>query len=148
VGPDATPAPALLEHCPHCRGAVRPGAPWCTQCWTDLRPAPAPVVPPAVEPPPPAAAPGPQPGPVAPGPVDGAGWPCSTCGAVNAFELDACAACGAGFLTALRAQEGPLLVIPGVGDLGQLGRGQRLALSAGVALALALLVGLLGLLTM
>ncbi|HWH28937.1 MAG TPA: hypothetical protein VNU26_08260 [Mycobacteriales bacterium] len=32
----------MTDRCPQCRGLVRPGAPWCTQCWTDLRPAPPP----------------------------------------------------------------------------------------------------------
>jgi hypothetical protein len=145
VGPDAHPSAAVpvggpaLAQCPHCRGAVRPGAPWCTQCWADLRPAPAPAPVPAVP-----VGPAPVPAPVA---TAGSGWPCGTCGAVNGFDLDACAACGSGFLTALRGQEAPLLVLPGVGDVTRLGRGQRLALAAGVAVLLALLVALLGLLT-
>ncbi|HWG94610.1 MAG TPA: hypothetical protein VNU66_10335, partial [Mycobacteriales bacterium] len=138
-----------------CRGAVRPDAPWCTQCWADLRPAPEPE-PEQPEPAPAAAPAGPRHGAPEHLPVPGApaaatgeapGWPCGTCGAVNGLDLDACAACGAGFLTALRAEEPPLLVLPGVGDVTRLGRGQRLALAAGVALVLALLVGLLGLLT-
>src|SRR4051794_8480334 len=31
------------ERCPSCQAVVRAGDPWCTLCWTDLRPAPAPV---------------------------------------------------------------------------------------------------------
>ena len=136
----------LLEpatRCPHCRAAVRPGAPWCTLCHADLRPAP-----PAPEPEPVLAA---APAPVAPAaaapsrsgePV----WPCATCGAANPFTLDACAACGAGFLSSLRESEAPLLEIPGVGDLTRMSRGQRLGLAFGVVLAVIALVALLGLL--
>jgi hypothetical protein len=75
------------------------------------------------------------------------GWPCSGCGAVTAVELDACAACGTGFLAGLRRDEAPLLVLPGVGDVTRLSRGQRLGLAAGVVLLVVLLVALLGLLT-
>jgi hypothetical protein len=152
VGPDLQPTTAVptradLPQCPHCRGAVRADAPWCTQCWADLRPAPAPD--PAPQPVP---DPVPAPDPLtaaeaAPSARAAAGWPCGTCGAVNGLDLDACADCGAGFLTALRASEPPLLALPGIGDVTQLGRGQRLGLAAGVALALVLLVALLALLT-
>jgi hypothetical protein len=76
-----------------------------------------------------------------------AGWPCSGCGTVNGVELDACAACGTGFLAGLKRDEPPLLVLPGVGDLTRLSRGQRLGLALGVVLLFVLLVGLLGLLT-
>ena len=42
--------------CPSCGATVRAGDPWCTLCWTDLRPKPAPVPAPAVAPAAPAAA--------------------------------------------------------------------------------------------
>jgi hypothetical protein len=74
------------------------------------------------------------------------GWPCSNCGAVNGVELDACAACGSGFLSGLKRDEPPLLVLPGVGDLARLSRGQRLGLAMGVVLLFVLLVAVLGLL--
>ena len=133
---------AVLEQCPHCRGAVKPDAPWCTQCWTDLRPAPPP--PPVVEAPA-AAAPVPVPGQTAPS-AAGKGWPCATCGHVNAIEHDACVACGTALFATLKAGEEPLLVLPGVGDLTRYSRGQRLALAGGVVVAVCVLVLLLGVL--
>lgn len=158
------PAP-VLEHCPHCRGAVRPGAPWCTQCWADLRPAPEPDLPVAH----PVAGP-PVAAPVAlaagtngarigapptattavgvdTGRADGAPqWPCGTCGGGNPMELPVCAACGAAFLAAVRTDAAPLLVLPLVGDLARLGKAQRYALAMGVALVAMVVVVLLGLL--
>ena len=143
----------LLEtatRCPHCRAAVRPGAPWCTLCHADLRPPP-----PAPEPVPAAApvadAPAvPVPAPAEPAPAavpsGDPTWPCATCGAANAFTADACAACGAGFLSSLRASEAPLLEIPGVGDLTRMSRAQRMSLAFGVVLAVVVVVALLGLL--
>jgi hypothetical protein len=133
-----------LVHCPHCRGAVRPDAPWCTQCWAGLRPAPEPEPAPVAR----HAAPDPAPPLSA---VDGpgrsaAGWPCSACGVTNGVELDACSGCGTGFLATLRADEPPLLLLPGVGDVTRLGRAQRLGLGAAVALTAVLLVLLVGVL--
>jgi hypothetical protein len=78
--------------------------------------------------------------------VDIATWPCTACGTANPLEDDACAACGAGFLSGLRASEEPLLVLPVVGDLGALTRSQRLGLAAAVVLAVVVLTALLGLL--
>lgn len=139
-GSDDTRAPgAVLEQCPHCRGAVRPGAPWCTQCWADLRPAP-----PEPEP---AAAPGePGTGTADRGGRTAHGWPCTACGHTNAVELAACAACGTGFLAGLRGAEAPLLAVPGLGDLARYSRAQRLALAGGVVLLVCLLVLAVGLL--
>jgi hypothetical protein len=143
--------------CPHCRAAVRPGAPWCTLCHADLRPpppAPEPVLPaPAA-----VAAPGPPfdpltapaarlglpaaatAAPAGPGPS----WPCTTCGAPNPIAADACLACGAGFLAGLRETEGPLLELPGVGDLTRMSRGQRVLVAFGVVLAFVAFTALLG----
>jgi hypothetical protein len=73
-------------------------------------------------------------------------WPCATCGAANPLTAGACAACGAGFLSGLREAEGPLLELPGVGDLTRLSRGQRMALAFGVVLVVIALTALLGLL--
>ena len=139
----------LLEpatRCPHCRAAVRPGAPWCTLCHADLRPPP-PAPEPEPAPVPVAAAPAPTPAPApAPAPAGEPAWPCATCGTPNPFSLDACAACGAGFLSSLRESEAPLLEIPGVGDLTRMSRGQRIGLAFGVVLAVIALVAVLGLL--
>ena len=141
-----------VTRCPHCRASVRPGAPWCTLCHADLRPAP-----PAPEPQPtrspgsvpPRAAVDPLTAPAAvlglPGPVSAdPTWPCSTCGAINPIAADACGACGAGFLAGLRESEAPLLELPGVGDLTRMSRGQRMLLAFGVVLAVIALTALLG----
>lgn len=105
----------MTDRCPSCGASVRPGDPWCTLCWTDLRPAPPP--------------PAPVPAPVAPTapvvtttpyavdpltaplttvlgepepavddePVFVATWPCVECGAANALDRDACGVCTAPF---------------------------------------------------
>lgn len=141
------PAP-LLEHCPHCSGAVRPDASWCTQCWTDLRPPLAPEPPERPEPPDPPGPPGP------PGPAETAeaagqpepSWPCGRCAAANPLELSACGDCGTPFLSAMRTDSAPLLVLPLVGDLTRLSRAQRYGLAGVVVLAVLALVALTGLL--
>lgn len=141
----------LLEtatRCPHCRASVRPGAPWCTLCHADLRPAPEP---PPTPPPPvvtrldPLTAPARELG--LPGPDTTPTWPCTSCSASNAITSDSCLACGAGFLAGLRESEGPLLELPGVGDLTRMSRGQRMLVAFGVVLAVLALVALLGLLS-
>lgn len=142
--------------CPSCNAALRTDALWCSLCHHDLRPAPAPVAIPSPSPSPYA---GPDPltaplldvvlppvpstaaagvpdvpvvpttaAPAVPEPA-GATWPCTACGARNAFELDACGECGSRFLAL--ASDGPSLVVPGVGDLQQLSRGHRAAVAAG-----------------
>lgn len=147
----------LLENaarCPHCRAAARPGAPWCTLCHADLRPPPAAAAPPVPDPlilrppvPDPLTAPAHELG-LAPAPATPAAptWPCGTCGTPNPLTGDACSACGAGFLAGLRESEGPLLELPGVGDLTRMSRGQRLMLALGVVLTVVALTALLGLL--
>lgn len=139
-----------VTRCPACAATLRPDAPWCTLCYADLRPPPAP-------PPPPPARLAPIPPAYADldpltAPLDAltekpvARWPCATCGAANDLTHSACAGCGAGFLAGLREAEGPLLELPVVGDLGALSRAQRLGLAAGVVLAVIALVALLGVL--
>ena len=172
-----------LSACPRCGAGVRADAPWCTQCFLNLRtPEPAPPAPaPAVPAPPVAVDPAPAPRHAAPGPpllpeqsayapVDpltaplhavlappvpqeplaraaqaGRAWPCASCGADNAFELDACASCGQGFLSVLAGGTASLHV-PGVGDLGTMSKGKRTGVALGAALALVLLVLVVGLL--
>ena len=133
---------AVTDRCPQCRGLVRQDAQWCTQCWTDLRPAPAP--PP--EPEPVVAAVQPVEAPTAQRAPQPGGWPCSGCGASNPVELSSCAACGLGFLSGLKKTEPPLLVLPVVGDLAKLSRGQRLGAAGAVVLLVVLLTALVGLL--
>ena len=85
-----------------------------------------------------------SPGPSDPTPT--ATWPCTSCGADNALDADACAGCGLAFLSDLRAGEQPLLVLPVVGDVAAMGRAQRLLLAALVVAALmavAMIAGLL-----
>lgn len=152
--------------CPACAATLRPDAPWCTLCYTDLRPTPAPAPAPTLAPPRPAARlaqippayaaldldPLTAPLEALTAPLDAlaekpvARWPCATCGAANDLTHSACAGCGAGFLAGLREAEGPLLELPVVGDLGALSRAQRLGLAAGVVLAVIALVALLGVL--
>ena len=149
--------------CPHCRAAVRPGAPWCTLCHADLRPVPepepaslpVPTLPPtasygapALDPlTAPAQALGLPPSTRTPPVPLAATWPCATCGTANPLAAADCAACGAGFLSTLRDGEPPLLELPGVGDLTRLSRAQRLGLAAGAVVVVLVLVALLGLLS-
>lgn len=133
---------------------MRADAPWCTQCFFDLRPAPPPEPEPEPAPLPPTRVPvvpsypDPLSGPLEPQPpvAEAKGWPCASCGTTNPFEATACTTCGSGFLAAVRESEAPLLVLPGVGDLTRMARGQRLALAGGAVLAflaVMLVVGLL-----
>lgn len=153
AGPAAQPSDV---RCPACAARVVAGAPWCTQCFHAFGPprvaVPAqPTAPPPVTPtvtPPVTPAPAREPGAVE-GAVTGEvepTWPCTSCGEPNAMSLAACTVCGAGFLAAARAQEPPLLDLPGVGDLTRLSRAQRLGLAALVVAAAGTLTGLLGLL--
>lgn len=141
---------ATDSRCPHCRAAVRPGAPWCTLCHADLRPPPPePVRAPVLTVPPtatyghpaldPLTAPAVTLGLPARTPAN-ATWPCLTCRTDNALSAPTCSACGAGFLAGLREAEGPLLELPGVGDLTKMSRAQRLLLALAVVVAVSLLV--------
>ena len=159
--------------CPSCAAALRPGAPWCSLCYADLRPA---------EPDPPAAAPpaltyglvefdplavraavlgwpetrqvastapavSTLPLPAAPAAVAETRWPCTACETFTSLSETVCAGCGTGFLAGVRESEGPLLELPGVGDLTVLSRGQRLGLAAGVVLAVLVLTALVSLIS-
>lgn len=68
------------------------------------------------------------------GAVKPATWPCLSCGTANPLAAPVCSVCGSGFLAA--ASSTPKLVLPVVGDLGALSRGQRI----GAALAVLALV--------
>ena len=147
MGPDLVP----LTACPACGAALRPGAPWCTLCYADLRPLPA-APPTATLTPIPTRIPTlmdlPMPAP-APPPVDevdpGPTWPCSRCHSLNAFALPRCAACGADFLAAVRDDDVGL-VLPGLGDLTTMSRGRRMAIAFGAVAALVLPLALITLL--
>jgi hypothetical protein len=63
-------------------------------------------------------------------------WPCR-CGTAVAWEQPRCPGCGAGFLDDLAGAGHPRLVVPGVGDLGRLGRRGRFLLTGALAFLLA-----------
>lgn len=139
--------------CPRCHARLRADAPWCTQCYLDLRPAdpPPPVRP---ETAPRRAARRAEPDEAGRGEAErraGTGqdertWPCTNCGAANALSSDTCAACGQGFLAPLREVGTPMLVLPLVGDVVALRPAQRLGLAGAVIALVALLTLLLGVL--
>ena len=74
--------------------------------------------------------------------VEGPTWPCASCGALTPLDDAACAACGAGFLAPLH-EDGPVLVLPLVGDVSRLSQAQRLGLALGIVLLVVLLTSLL-----
>lgn len=153
------------QDCPRCRARQRPGAPWCTQCYLDLRPE---VTPPKLpRPAGPRAKARPSRRVVDAGdgtardrraepprdrrgdPADGppvASWPCTRCGVPNPLIADVCAGCGQGFLAAVRESTPPLLVLPLLGDVAALRPAQRLCLAGAVIAMVALLTLLLGVL--
>ncbi len=167
MGPDLTLLPRAAA-CPSCGASLRPDAPWCTLCYADLRPRAAPtvttdatpvptVVPPSAvygapagdpltqpllaflpQVPTPAPAPAHVPGVVAVAAQVPVTWPCVQCDAANPMTVMACTDCGSAFLGAERSVNIPLLVLPVVGDIGKLSRGQRIGLAlAAVSLVLA-----------
>lgn len=126
--------------CPRCGAAARGEVTWCTQCYLDLRrvdePGPEPVHPPVPS----------VPGvPAAPGAAVAPTWPCP-CGTANSFDGSACTDCGAVFLSRLRSEGAPSLVLPLVGDVARFSRNQRLAGACGAAFLLSVLLGLLAVL--
>lgn len=144
------------DRCPACSAAVTPGAPWCTLCYADLRPAPvAPVAPALAELSLPAAESvvvstlPPHPildAPVHTRPVMAApGWPCRSCGTTVALAEDACPTCGTTFL---EPDAGVSLHLPGVGDVTKLEKPQRVGLiiggMAGMTVLFVVLAFLLG----
>jgi hypothetical protein len=157
------------ERCPACAAALRPGAPWCTLCYTDLR-LPAPEPEPEPEPPLPARAradfdpltappealglprrvgpdaPSSPPEPPA-APEGSPTWPCTACRQLNPLTAADCVTCGTAFLVDLRGSEELLLHVPGLGDLGRFSRGQRIGLAGLVVLLVILLTAALSLLT-
>ena len=134
--------------CPRCSAAVRPGAPWCTQCYAPVGAAPPGAVPeqPAVQSPVQSPPPPPVPAAVVAAAVRTAGtWPCCTCAQANDLALAACEACGTPFLAAARGTP-PSIVLPGVGDLLSLSPVRRTGLAVGVVVALVVVGALLALL--
>jgi hypothetical protein len=139
------------DRCPACAAAIPIGAPWCTLCFADLRPAPVaapepdPVQVAAFEPVPVSvgAAAAPVDLPLPPDPIldapvmrapsirgnRAATWPCTGCGASVPIAEMTCPGCGAGFLAP--EQDRMSLVLPGIGDITQLSGSGRVMLMAG-----------------
>lgn len=160
MAPDVTETPRHAA-CPACGAALRPGSPWCTLCYTDLRPpaenpraeAPAgaasasPAGDPLTQPlldfiaPPPRAPE--QPGVRPAAPVQAGHWPCASCGASNPLDASSCASCGAPFLSAVGLSTRPSVVLPLVGDISRFSRTQRLLGGLGIALLVMLPVALI-----
>jgi hypothetical protein len=145
--------------CPSCGAAVPDGAPWCSLCFADLRPAqpvvashrpvatvatPAPPVPQSVAEP--AVIRPNRPGrvplddPIAP-PAQEPTWPCQACGDRSPISSDTCVHCGSAFLAGADAL--PSAVLPVVGDLQAMSRGSRLVLALVAALGTTVLFVLL-----
>jgi len=138
--------------CPRCGAHVRSDAPWCTLCYADLRPAPAPVpasvasVPASAEQPAPVAfdpltAPlalleggGDDHQPTAPEKITG--WPCTGCEAVVSFDDSACPACGIGFLDGAMGEPDIAQRIGG----GGLSTGMQVMIIGGGSIGLAALI--------
>lgn len=131
------------SRCPSCAAAVRPDAPWCTQCYAALA-VPARETVPAI--PAPRRAEAPPRHAKAPVPAPPATWPCTACATANPLALDRCATCDTPFLADLAREEPPLLVLPVVGDVARLSRTVRVALGLGVSTAAVAVTGVLGLL--
>ena len=155
---------AAGARCSRCSAAVRPGAPWCTQCYApagaaapsavpEQRPVGSaivaePVVPAACTAQLAATTTHPAEHPTEhehPTGLPTGTWPCSTCATANDLALASCAGCGTPFLAAARATP-PRIVLPVVGDLLALSPGRRTALAVGVVVALVLLSALVALL--
>lgn len=152
--------------CRGCGAAVPNAAQWCSLCFADLRP-PAPVREPVSVPAPPvadttivappvsvpasaAALPLPTLPPAAAVPSSAkhaapalpeATWPCPRCSAPVPLSLDACEACGAGFLAG--ATTAMAMRLPVVGDVGKMSRGQRMLVGSGIAVVMMVLLVML-----
>jgi len=145
--------------CPHCGALLRAGSPWCTLCFTDLRPAPEPVV---VKEPSYAGAPAPSTEAFDPltaplsvveagghpaASADPAfstddpkptGWPCTGCDETVAFDEAACPKCGTAFLAGATGQPD---LIERIGSRG-ISASTQVAIIAGGSFALvAVIVG-------
>ncbi len=148
--------------CPRCGAAARGQVTWCTQCYHDLTPAPPAgrAARAAADAPSPsvlltkagragqAGQPG-QDGQAAPGQTDPSTssptWPCP-CGTANSYDETFCADCGDAFLSRLRGDETPSMVLPLVGDVARFSRTQRLLGACGAAFLVSLLLLMVGLL--
>ena len=129
------------DRCPACNAAVPARAEWCTLCYAVLRvPETVPAAAARVESPSVALPSAPlAPDSVLDAPVsqaapvarqEAAGWPCLGCGALVPLADNACSQCGRPFLP---TDEMPSLALPVVGDLSRMERGQKIFVSAVLA---------------
>src|ERR1700710_1105487 len=93
-----------VVRCPACHAGMRPGSPWCSLCYADLRPkAPTPVEVPRPRTKAPALIPasaGLSDATISPtesDPAAAGGWPCGTCRTTVAIDLSSCPSCGGAF---------------------------------------------------
>jgi hypothetical protein len=149
---DVAETTAPGARCPRCSAAVRPGAPWCTQCYAPAaageggRPATSPAAPGA--PRTPAAATSqeaPAPAAVLVAELPAGSWPCAACQVPNDLAVAACQGCGTPFLAGERAAR-PTVVLPVVGDLLALSPVRRVGLAVGAVVAFVVITALLALL--
>ena len=156
----------VAQRCPACGARLAPAAEWCSLCYADLRPAPAPSATADLQPAPgsealpaPRAAAGMPTGTATDVPTAGAPpvkpsaaaasplvtgiarptWPCAGCGASVDVDLDACLACGTPFLGALR-NSSIGIELPVVGNLGRFSDRSRVVLGAAAGLLMAFLL--------
>ena len=129
--------------CSQCSAAVRPGAPWCTQCYAPVGAAAPPVPVPVQQAPAAEVVTAPAPASVT---LSSTGsWPCTACAQPNDLAVAACTGCGTPFLAAVREQR-PSLVLPVVGDLLELTPVRRVGLAAAAVVGFLVVTLLLGLL--
>lgn len=147
--------------CPACGASVAPRAPWCTLCYVDLRPAPAPepAVAESADVPQPVSVgargedlavvtPPPPPDPHLDAPISKAsdirlsapGWPCRHCSTLVPMSEDNCPKCHTTFLIPEDFVE---VTLPGVGNVRRLDTKMRTILGLVGALGLTLLLVLL-----
>lgn len=142
----------VAERCPACGARLAPAAQWCSLCYADLRPAPASPASAAAsavtvssraenDPAYGTSAAAPVTGVPSPSPgtTGRPTWPCTACGVSVDVDLDACPACGTGFLGALRSTSIGL-ELPVVGNLGRFSDRSRVVLGAAAGLLIALLL--------
>lgn len=156
-----SPVASERAACPACGAATKPGDPWCTLCFADLRPKPVPTPPRPVAPEQRTAGPAASAAttsraaannpitalssgvvstqPLAPDaqtPVEIKAMSCPTCGDAMPIVADVCPSCGESPFARLRNTAQVSLTLPVVGDLMRFDRGMRYV----VALMFALIV--------
>jgi RNA polymerase subunit RPABC4/transcription elongation factor Spt4 len=145
--------------CPQCAALVRAGSQWCTLCFADLRPAPAPAPVAVLEPS--------YAGAAGSGPIDAltaplsaleaaaqqiaataqadsdvkeVGWPCTHCEAVVSFDETTCPTCGAAFLAGARGEPD---ILDRIGRTGLPTSTQAMIIAGGAFAIIAVVIGVL-----